>query len=229
MGETLLRFEQVNKNYADLKVLEGFNFSVQRGDVLGILGPSGVGKSTLLKIVAGIVPVSSGQVINRAGRIGYVFQEPRLLPWRTARDNIAFGLMARGISRKEARKKADRMLEEIGLEGFGNHFPGELSGGMAQRITLARAFAIEPEILLLDEPFSALDSGFKEVMMSLLGSMIGEHRTTVLYVSHYPEEVLKIANRLLLLFTDDQVEELAVTGEPELKNYLQTIFHKDHC
>lgn len=229
MGETLLRFEQVNKNYADLKVLEGVNFSVQRGDVLGILGPSGVGKSTLLKIVAGIVPVSGGQVINRAGRIGYVFQEPRLLPWRTARDNIAFGLMARGISRKEARKKADRMLEEIGLEGFGDHFPGELSGGMAQRITLARAFAIEPEILLLDEPFSALDSGFKEVMMSLLGSMIGEHRTTVLYVSHYPEEVLKIANRLLLLFTDDRVEELAVTGEPELKNYLQTIFHNDNC
>jgi NitT/TauT family transport system ATP-binding protein len=224
MVEDLVIFDQVVKSYDETEVLSGVDFKVLQGDIIGILGPSGVGKSTLLKIIAGIVDVSSGQVVNRARRIGYVFQEPRLLPWKSARDNIALGLIARNYPRKEARRKAEKILEDIGLGGFGKYFPGELSGGMVQRVALARAFAIEPDILLLDEPFSALDAGFKEVMMTLLETMINEHRTTVLYVSHSPEEVVRIANKIFLIFAGGVLEELPVDEDESFNQFLQDVF-----
>ncbi len=224
MKEDLVVFDQVVKSYDGNEVLSGVDFTVSQGDIIGILGPSGVGKSTLLKIIAGIVDVSSGQVSNRARRIGYVFQEPRLLPWKSARDNIALGLISRDYPQKEARRKAEKMLEDIGLGGFGKYFPSELSGGMVQRVALARAFAIEPDILLLDEPFSALDAGFKEVMMTLLETMISEHRTTVLYVSHSPEEVVRIANKIFLIFAGGVLEELPVDEDESFNQFLQDVF-----
>ena len=224
MAKELVIFDQVVKSYDKTEVLGGVDFKVSRGDIIGILGPSGVGKSTLLKIIAGIVDVSSGTVTNHARRIGYVFQEPRLLPWKSACDNIAFGLIARNYPQKEARRKAEKMLEDIGLGGFGKYFPGELSGGMVQRVALARAFAIEPDILLLDEPFSALDAGFKEVMMTLLETMIDEHQTTVLYVSHSPEEVVRIANKIFLIFAGGVLEELPVDEDESFNQFLQDVF-----
>ncbi len=224
MAEELVIFDKVVKSYDETEVLSGVDFTVSQGDIIGILGPSGVGKSTLLKIIAGIVDVSSGQVINHARRIGYVFQEPRLLPWKSARDNIALGLISRNYPKKEARRKAEKMLEDIGLGGFGKYFPGELSGGMVQRVALARAFAVEPDILLLDEPFSALDAGFKEVMMTLLETMISEHRTTVLYVSHSPEEVVRIANKIFLIFAGGVLEELPVDEDESFNQFLQGVF-----
>lgn len=224
MAEDLLVFDQVVKSYDETEVLSGVDFRVSQGDIIGILGPSGVGKSTLLKIIAGIVDVSSGQVTNHARRIGYVFQEPRLLPWKSACDNIALGLISRNYSKKEARRKAEKMLEDIGLGGFGKYFPGELSGGMVQRVALARAFAIEPDILLLDEPFSALDAGFKEVMIALLEDMISEHKTTVLYVSHSPEEVVRIANKIFLIFAGGVLEELPVAEDESFSQFLQDVF-----
>ncbi len=222
--DELLRFSAVTKSYDNDEVLGGVDFQICRGDRIGILGPSGVGKSTLLKIIAGIVTPTSGTVTNQAQRIGYVFQEPRLLPWKTARENIALGLIARSVSKKEARKKADHMLEQIGLGGFGKYFPSELSGGMVQRVSLARAFAIEPDILLLDEPFSALDAGFKEVMMGLLEDLIQTCDTTVLYVSHSPEEVVRIANKIFLIFAGGVLEELPVDEDESFKQFLQDVF-----
>ena len=222
--EGLVVFDQVVKSYDEGEVLSGVDFKISRGDIIGILGPSGVGKSTLLKIISGIVEVSSGEVTNHARRIAYVFQEPRLLPWKSARDNIALGLIARKYKKKEARLKAEKMLEDIGLAGFGKYFPGELSGGMVQRVALARAFAIEPDILLLDEPFSALDAGFKEVMMTLLETMINMHQTTVLYVSHSPEEVVRIANKIFLIFAGGVLEELPVNEDESFKQFLQDVF-----
>lgn len=224
MKDELVIFDQVVKSYDETEVLSGVDFTVSQGDIIGILGPSGVGKSTLLKIIAGMVDVSSGEVTNRAKRIGYVFQEPRLLPWKSACDNIALGLIARYYTKKEARSKAEKMLEDIGLGGFGKYFPGELSGGMVQRVALARAFAIEPDILLLDEPFSALDAGFKEVMMTLLETMISEHQTTVLYVSHSPEEVVRIANKIFLIFAGGVLEELPVGEDESFNQFLQDVF-----
>ncbi len=222
--EKLLSFSGVTKYYDGNEVLGGVDFQVCPGDRIGILGPSGVGKSTLLKIIAGIVAPDSGTVTNQAQRIGYVFQEPRLLPWKTARENIALGLIARNVSKKEARGKADQMLEQIGLGGFGKYFPNELSGGMVQRVSLARAFAIEPDILLLDEPFSALDAGFKEVMMSLLEDLVQACDTTVLYVSHSPEEVVRIANKIFLIFAGGVLEELPVDEDESFKQFLQDVF-----
>ncbi len=222
--DELLSFSAVTKSYDGNEVLGGVDFQVCRGDRIGILGPSGVGKSTLLKIIAGIVTPTSGTITNRAQRIGYVFQEPRLLPWKTARENIALGLIARNVSKKEARGKADTMLEQIGLGGFGKYFPSELSGGMVQRVSLARAFAIEPDILLLDEPFSALDAGFKEVMMGLLEDLIQDCDTTVLYVSHSPEEVVRIANKIFLIFAGGVLEELPVDEDASFKQFLQDVF-----
>ncbi len=116
------------------------------------------------------------------------------------------------------------MLEQIGLGGFGKYFPGELSGGMIQRVSLARAFAIEPDILLLDEPFSALDAGFKEVMMGLLEDLIQAGDTTVLYVSHSPEEVVRIANKIFLIFSGGVLEELPVDEDESFKQFLQDVF-----
>ena len=116
------------------------------------------------------------------------------------------------------------MLSDIGLTGFGKYFPGELSGGMVQRVALALAFVIEPDILLLDEPFSALDAGFKEVMINLLEELIGEYHTTVLYVSHSPEEVVRIANKIFLIFAGGVLEELPVAEDESFNQFLQDVF-----
>jgi NitT/TauT family transport system ATP-binding protein len=184
------------------------SFDVLRSDRFVVLGPSGCGKSTLLKAVAGFLePVEgrillSGQEVRKPGpdRI-VVFQEfDQLLPWKSVRDNVLFALTASGkLGRREARERADFYIRKVGLENFASSFPHTLSGGMKQRAAIARAMAMEPDVLLMDEPFAALDALTREKMQDELLRLWADTRFTLLFVTHSISEAIRVGNRILLL------------------------------
>lgn len=186
-------------------VLRDVDFEVRSGEVLAILGTSGCGKSTLLRATAGLDSPSSGSVdIDGTpvqgidARCAFAFQEPRLLPWHTLQANIAIGLPA-GTSAKDGKAKVSRLLELVGLQDFAKHRPREISGGMAQRASLARALARNPGVLLLDEPFGALDALTRIKMQDLLLDIHRAEPTTVLLVTHDVDEALQLADRIVIL------------------------------
>ncbi len=220
----LIEFKNINKTYHNLEIIKDLSFEVSKEDIIGILGPSGVGKSTILKLIAGLERKTSGELINNAKRIGYVFQEPRLLPWKTTFENVCLPLFISGISKKEAKEKAMHFIEKMGLGGFEDYYPAKLSGGMLQRVSLARAFAIEPDLLLLDEPFSALDIRLKSVLETMLKELLEEHPMVMLYVSHSPEELVQFANRIFMMFSGGIIEELPVSEDDEFKEFLKDAF-----
>ncbi|BBK31499.1 NitT/TauT family transport system ATP-binding protein/sulfonate transport system ATP-binding protein [Stella humosa] len=175
-------------------------------EFVAILGPSGCGKSTLLRIVAGLDQATEGRVlvdgreVTRPGADrGMVFQSYTLFPWLTVRENIGFGPRERGVPEAERRRIADRLMQQVGLTGFADHYPRMLSGGMQQRTALARALANDPAILLLDEPFGALDHQTRALMQELLLSVWEADRKTVLFVTHDIEEAVFMANRVLVM------------------------------
>jgi ABC-type nitrate/sulfonate/bicarbonate transport system ATPase subunit len=181
------------------------SLDVATSDFITILGPSGCGKSTLLRIVAGLDTPTAGDVLLDAQPIrgpgadrGMVFQSYTLFPWLTVRDNICFGLREKGMPAAQQREIADRYIAEVGLRGFESHHPKQLSGGMQQRVALARALANDPKILLLDEPFGALDNQTRALMQELLLSIWELHRKTVLFVTHDIDEAIFMANRCVV-------------------------------
>lgn len=222
--DMIIEFKNVKKDYGSLEVIRNLSFKVNSKDIIGILGPSGVGKSTILKLIAGLEKPSNGIIINDSSKIAYVFQEPRLLPWKTTYDNVYLPLRFNGISRSEARNRTSRFLEKIGLNGFENYYPAQLSGGMLQRVSLARAFAIEPDFLLLDEPFSALDIRLKSVLETMLKELLKENPIPVLYVSHSPEDIMQFANRIFMMFRGGIIEELPVNSDDDFKDFLKDAF-----
>lgn len=209
----VVSLQHVTKEYAKHRVLSDISFDIGRRDVVGLLGPSGIGKTTVLRIIAGLDTQSSGSVTVNAKRIAYVFQEARLLPWKTALENAALPLISIGIKKKQAEKKAAHFLGLMGLAEFTQYYPGKLSVGMMQRVSLARAFAIEPDLLLLDEPFSALDIERKKALLSLLDERLRAQPMTVVYVSHSPEEVATIANRIFVMSEESGLKELPVDSD----------------
>jgi NitT/TauT family transport system ATP-binding protein len=194
-----------NKSSA-FQALADISFSMERGDFYCLVGPSGCGKSTLLRIVDGLLQSDSGQV-TIDGKVvmepgfdrGMVFQQFHLLPWRSALANVEFGLEMRGLPRQERRKRAMRYIEMVGLQGFENHYIHQLSGGMQQRVGLARALAIEPEILLMDEPFGALDAQTREIMQNELMRIWSIEKRTAIFVTHDIEEALYLADRIVVM------------------------------
>lgn len=181
--------------------------TINKGDVVGILGTSGCGKSTFLRVLAGLDPIDKGEiildgqhVIGLHPAINLVFQEPRLLPWKRVFENVAFGLPDNNKhSQEEIRELVNGALEKVGLTNFTKHFPKELSGGMAQRVALARALVRTPEVLLLDEPFSALDAFIRMNLQDLLLEIQKQTRATILLVTHDIDEALYLCNRVLVL------------------------------
>jgi NitT/TauT family transport system ATP-binding protein/sulfonate transport system ATP-binding protein len=189
-----------------VQALEPVDLAVADNDFITILGPSGCGKSTLLRIVAGLERPSSGRVLLDGREVagpgrdrGMVFQSYTLFPWLTVAENIAFGPRERGMGRAERERIADLYLRRVGLEGFAGHYPKQLSGGMQQRTALARALANDPAILLLDEPFGALDNQTRSLMQELLLGIWEQDRKTVLFVTHDIEEAIFMANRVVVL------------------------------
>ncbi|MCO5160965.1 MAG: ABC transporter ATP-binding protein [Mesorhizobium sp.] len=191
------------------KALDGVTFEIGTGEIVGLLGPSGCGKSTLLNIVAGLDGQYEGTVtiqgrsiaeqIDRGFRIAYVFQEARLMPWRTLRQNIEFVLEASDFARSEWAGRIDKVLGLVELSKFADFFPLQLSGGMQQRASIARAFAIEPDILLMDEPFSALDELTARRLRQSLLNIWSAFRTTILFVSHNAFESTFLGDRVLVM------------------------------
>lgn len=182
------------------------SFTVKPSEFVTILGPSGCGKSTILKIVAGLEQPTSGRVlldgreITAPGRDrGMVFQTYTLFPWLTVRQNIEFGLDVAGKSNAECREVSDHYIEKIGLKGFENSFPRDLSGGMKQRVAIARALANDPEVLLMDEPFGALDAQTRTVMQELLLDVWDESHKTILFVTHDVEEAVFIGDTIYVM------------------------------
>ncbi|KGE72653.1 hypothetical protein DC28_06260 [Spirochaeta lutea] len=193
-----IRVEGISKVYGDLNVLEPLSFSVQPGQLVALLGPSGCGKSTLLSMVAGLTPASGGRC-RLSGRTMMVFQQDGLLPWRRIRKNVELGLEYRGLPRKERSTRAAQALTRVGLTGFESYFPGQLSGGMRQRAALARALVMDPDILLMDEPFGALDAITRMRMQQDLLTLWEEEGKTILLVTHDVDEALILADRILVL------------------------------
>jgi NitT/TauT family transport system ATP-binding protein len=204
----MITFKNVSKAFGTLKVLHDLSLHIAANQKVGVVGPSGSGKTIILKLIAGIVLPDDGTVTVAEGAVGYVFQEPRLLPWRTALDNVAAPLRAQGRSKAEAREVAAGWLERVELKGFERYHPAELSGGMAQRVSIARAFAVEPRILLMDEPFGNMDVALKGSLMDILQGIIKERRTTVVYVTHELTEALRLADRIVELTPDHGLREL---------------------
>ena len=204
----MITFDHVSKSFDSLRVLDDLSFHIAAGQIVGVVGPSGVGKTTILKLITGILLPDSGTVRVAEGVVGYVFQEPRLLPWRTALDNVAAPLRAQGMDKNRARAAAARWLERVELDGFERYHPAELSGGMAQRVAIARAFAAEPRVLLMDEPFSNMDVTLKGSLIAILQGIIRERETTVVYVTHELTEALRLADRIVELTPERKLREL---------------------
>jgi NitT/TauT family transport system ATP-binding protein len=200
-----LAIANLDKTFGALEVLRGIALDVAPGEFISVVGPSGCGKTTFLRIVAGLEPASAGEV-RLDGRVvrspggdrGFVFQSDNLLPWRTVLANAMIGPEVAGRSGETERKRTRDLLRLVGLEGFEHYYPRELSGGMRQRVNLARALAIDPEILLMDEPFSALDAQTREIMQTELLRIWNEGRKTVLFVTHQIDEAVFLSDRVLV-------------------------------
>jgi len=217
MTETIITIENLTKSFKkasaqDLLVLEDVNFKLQEGEIVALLGKSGSGKSTLLRIIAGLIAPSSGTVTYRGkpvtrpvAGIAMVFQSFALMPWLNVLENVELGLEAQGVSREERRHRAIEAIDIIGLDGFESAFPKELSGGMRQRVGFARALVINPDVLLMDEPFSALDVLTAENLKSDLLELWKEKKTNtngILLVTHNIEEAATLADRIVIFGND---------------------------
>lgn len=192
--------------YEEKQVLYGVEFEIKSEEFVCILGHSGCGKSTLLNMIAGFIKPDEGQIYVSGQRVtgpakerGVVFQEHALFPWHTVIENIAFGPQLQGLSKKESLEKAEEYLTLVGLSGARNQYPSQLSGGMQQRVGIARALANEPDILLMDEPFGALDILTRETMRRELLSIWMELRTMVLFITHSISEAVYLADRILVM------------------------------
>ena len=206
-SETAVRVSELTKEFpGGVRALGGISFDVPRGELTSIIGPSGCGKTTTLKIIAGLVEATSGRVevdgvpVTAPGPDrAFVFQDFALMPWATVLRNAAFGLELRGVARKEREDAARGYVEKVGLAGFEDAYPHQLSGGMRQRVGLARALAVDADILLMDEPFASVDEQIRRKFQEDLLRLLSDERKTVIFVTHSIEEAVYVSDQVVIL------------------------------
>ena len=205
-AERVTKVFSIGRRNQQVVAVRDLSFEVIEGEFLCLIGASGCGKSTMLNMFAGFIQPSSGRVLLRGmpitriePRCGMVFQSYALFPWKTVRGNVEFGLRMKGIGAAERRRIAERFIEMVKLSGFEKHYPIELSGGMQQRVTLARILAADPEVLLMDEPFAALDAMTRQVMQEELLRIHDQNRKTIVFITHNIDEALILADRIVVM------------------------------
>ncbi len=204
MGRLILK--DISKKFNDLFALEKVNFEVADGEFVCLLGPSGCGKTTILRLAAGLELPTGGEIFLDEKKIvgtnkecGFVFQEYALFPWRTVKGNIEFGPQVKGCRKEECERISQHYIDLVGLRGFEHHFPHELSGGMKQRVGIARAYANKPKLLLMDEPFGALDAQTRNIMQAELLRIWEKEHISVLFVTHSVDEAVYLADRVVVM------------------------------
>lgn len=237
-GEPIIVVKNLTKGFTQKDghaqtVLEYLNLTIHKGELFCLLGPSGCGKTTLLNIIAGFEKPTSGSVATRGVPVEspgpnaiMIFQESGLLPWRTVLGNIEFGLEGRRLSKKDRRMISMDYLALVGMESFSNHHPHELSGGMKQRVTLARALAVEPEIILLDEPFSALDTFTRYRMQDELYGIWEKKKMTVLFVTHDIDEAVYLFDRIAIMHLEGKGFQILDNKLPRPRNRAGASFNR---
>jgi ABC-type nitrate/sulfonate/bicarbonate transport system ATPase subunit len=216
----MITLTNISKQFNGVDILTNINCQIRDNELLVITGPSGSGKTTLLKLIAGTLKADNGTITLSSKRIGFVFQDHRLLPWKTSFDNIALVLKAAGMSPADAGSRAQFWLEKVGLGQYARYYPSQLSGGMVQRVSIARAFAIEPDIILMDEPFSSLGAEMKDTLLLMVKKVLMEYKSTVVYVTHDIMEAIQIAHRLF---------ELGPEGFREIDIANREAMMRDYC
>ncbi len=231
MSEIVVKDLTVNYNKKEAPAVKNICFTIKPNEFLCVLGPSGCGKTTILNSIAGFIRPTSGQVILNqrlvegvSQEVGIVFQEHNLFPWKTVAENVSFGPKMNKVEKTERESIAEEFLQVVGLQGFGNNYPKELSGGMQQRVGIARALANNPKVLLLDEPFGSLDAQTRMQMQELLLSIWEKKHKTVVFVTHDIDEAILLADRIIVLTkSPGQVKQEIKIGLPRPRNYSITL------
>jgi len=218
--ENAVAVRNVYKNYGEVEALRDLSLDFPKGQLTSILGPSGCGKTTLLKIIAGLLPANSGEVLVNGQPVSgpgpdraFVFQDFALMPWASTIRNVAFGLELRGVAKSEREAVAEKYIAAVGLNGFEHSYPHELSGGMRQRVGLARALSVNAEVLLMDEPFSAVDEQTRRKFQEDLLGLVQNENKTFLFVTHSIEEAVYLSDQVaILLPRPSRVSEIIRPG-----------------
>ena len=208
--DALITIRNLNKTYvtddSSTVAIEDFSIDIDRGELISIVGPSGCGKTTLLRMIAGLLDPTAGSITINGKECkgpgpdrGMVFQDYALFPWRSVRKNVEFGMEVNGMSKEDRRKRADKLLDVVGLEKFADARVHELSGGMKQRVAIARALATHPDVILMDEPFGALDAQIRNLMQEELVRVIQKTNQTVIFITHSVDEAVYLSDRIVVL------------------------------
>lgn len=206
MNDTMISIEGISKSFGAFQALQNVNLQIPRGEFLVVLGASGCGKSTLLNLITGFEKPTEGRIVVNGREVrdvdphcGMVFQQYALFPWLTVAENVAFGLKMRGVGASQRRETAQKFIEMVGLKGFENAYPKALSGGMRQRVSIARVLANDPDVILLDEPFAALDAMTRQVLQEELTRIYEQSGKTIVFITHSIDEALLLSSRMVIL------------------------------
>ena len=201
-----IQVNNLTKPFWDLTVLDGINFNIKEGELLAIVGPTGCGKTTFLNTLSKLMPATEGVILidgeeanPKKHNISYVFQEPTCLPWRTVRENVAYGMEVKGVGKEEREARATQIMDLVGLSSCADLYPNQVSASMMQRIAVSRAFAVNPDLLLMDEPYGQLDVKLRFYLEDELVNIWKKLNSTVLFVTHNIEEAVYVAERILVL------------------------------
>ncbi len=232
-SDVLLVLSRVSARFDDeeqreVPVLKDISFSVATGSFVSIIGPSGAGKSTLMRVILGMMPQESGDIVRNFSRPAMVFQNYALFPWLSALDNVAFGLKMEGVPRERRERIAREKLKEVGLLHLEKHFPTALSGGQRQRVGLARALAISPDLLIMDEPFSNLDTITSEALKADLLKIWRSYGMTILMVNHLIPDAIELSDQIIIMGAHPgQVEKTLTVKLPRPRNNREAQFFKE--